>query len=45
MNLSVTFRFRARHADGTYFQAETDIIPFTYGGHTVAYHFMRRVGD
>ena len=41
----VTFRFRGRHKDGTIFQAETDMIPLTYGGHTIAYHFMRRVGD
>ena len=41
----VTFRFRGRRKDGTVFQAETDMIPITYGGHTVAYHFMRRVGD
>ena len=41
----VTFRFRGRHKDGTIFQAETDMIPLTYGGHMIAYHFMRRVGD
>ena len=41
----VTFRFRGKHHDGTVFQAETDMIPLTYGGHTIAYHFVRRVGD
>jgi PAS domain S-box-containing protein len=41
----VTFRFTAVRVDGTTFSAETDMIPFTYGGHTVAYHFVRRVGD
>ena len=41
----VTFRFRGRHKDGTFFQAETEMIPLTYGGHTIAYHFMRRVGN
>jgi len=41
----VTFRFRARYKDGTYFLAETDMIPFSYGGHTIAYHFVRKVGD
>ncbi|HET7237165.1 MAG TPA: PAS domain-containing protein [Actinomycetota bacterium] len=41
----VTFRFRGRRKDGSVFNAETDMIPFTYGGHTVAYHFMRRVGN
>jgi PAS domain S-box-containing protein len=40
-----TFRFRGRRKDGTFFQAETDMIPLTYGGHTVAYHFVRHVGD
>ena len=41
----VTFRFRGKHHDGTVFQAETDMVPLTYGGHTIAYHFVRRVGD
>ena len=41
----VTFRFRGVRKDGSVFQAETDMIPFTYGGHTVAYHFVRHVGD
>ena len=41
----VTFRFTAVRADGTTFPAETDMIPITYGGHTVAYHFVRKVGD
>ena len=40
----VSFRFRAVRADGTSFGAETDMIPLTYGGHTVAYHFVRAVG-
>jgi PAS domain S-box-containing protein len=41
----VTFRFRAVRADGSTFLAETDMVPLAYGGHTVAYHFIRRVGD
>ena len=41
----VTFRFRAVRVDGSTFLAETDMVPLTYGGHTVAYHFVRRVGD
>lgn len=41
----VTLRFRGRHKDGSSFQAETEMIPLTFGGHTVAYHFVRRVGD
>jgi PAS domain S-box-containing protein len=39
-----TFRFRATRKDGSTFQAETDMIPLTYGGHTFAYHFVRHVG-
>jgi hypothetical protein len=31
--------------DGSVFHAETDMIPFTFEGHTIAYHFVRRVGD
>ncbi len=40
-----TLRFRGIRKDGSVFQAETEMIPLTYGGHTVAYHFVRRVGD
>jgi PAS domain S-box-containing protein len=39
-----TFRFRGKHRDGSVVQAETDMIPLTYGGHTLAYHFVRVVG-
>jgi PAS domain S-box-containing protein len=39
-----TFRFHGTRKDGSVFQAETDMIPFTYGGHTFAYHFVRTVG-
>ena len=39
-----TFRFRAVRKDGSAFQAETDMVPLTYGGHTFAYHFVRSVG-
>jgi PAS domain S-box-containing protein len=40
----VTFRFRALHRNGTVLQAETDMIPLAFGGHTIAYHFVRVVG-
>ncbi len=40
----VTFRFQGVHKDGSALQIETDMIPFTYGGHVVAYHFVRRIG-
>ncbi len=39
-----TFRFRGLRRDGAVVQAETDMIPLTYGGHTLAYHFVRGVG-
>ena len=39
-----TFRFRGVRADGAEFDAETDMIPLTFGGHTIAYHFVRQVG-
>jgi PAS domain S-box-containing protein len=38
-----TFRFRGTRKDGSAFQAETDMIPLTYGGHTFAYHFVRNI--
>jgi PAS domain S-box-containing protein len=38
-----TIRFRAKRKDGSTFQAETDMIPLTFGGHTFAYHFVRGV--
>ena len=41
----VTFRFRGLHRNGSVLQAETDMIPLTFGGHTVAYHFVRVVGS
>jgi len=40
----VTFRFRGVRRDGSTFDAETDMIPLSYGGRSVAYHFVRRVG-
>jgi PAS domain-containing protein len=41
----VTFRFRGLRRDGSTFAAETDMIPISYRGHAVAYHFVRRVGE
>ena len=40
----VTFRFRGMRKDGSTFPAETDMIPISYGGEAVAYHFVRQVG-
>ena len=41
----VTFRFRGRRKDGTTFSAETDMIPISWKGHPVAYHFVREIAD
>jgi PAS domain S-box-containing protein len=40
----VTFRFRGVRKDGSACLIETDMIPLTFGGHTFAYHFVRKVG-
>ena len=40
-----TFRFRAQRKDGTTFAAETEMIPISYQGHAIAYHFVRRIGE
>jgi hypothetical protein len=37
----VTLRFRGVRKDGTVVDAESDMIPLTFGGHTFAYHFVR----
>lgn len=39
----VRFRFRARRKDGSAFEAETDMIPMSWRGNPVAYHFVREV--
>lgn len=39
----VTFRFGGLRKDGTTFSAETDMIPISYQGRAVAYHFVREV--
>ena len=41
----VTFRFRGKRKDGTTFSAETDMIPISWSGHAIAYHFVRAIGD
>lgn len=41
----VTFRFRAMRKNGSTFPAETDMIPISFRGHAVAYHFVRQVGE
>ena len=39
----VSFRFRALRKDRSTFTAETEMIPITWRGNPVAYHFMREV--
>lgn len=43
-NLSgpVRFKFKAKRKDGSTFNCETDMIPLTFAGHAVAYHFVRQ---
>ena len=41
----VTFRFRACRKDGSTFAAETDMIPISWRGHAVAYHFVREIRE
>jgi PAS domain S-box-containing protein len=41
----VTFRFRGLRKDGSTFAAETDMIPISFRGHAVAYHFVRQVSE
>jgi PAS domain S-box-containing protein len=41
----VTFRFRALRKGGSTFAAETDMIPISYRGYAVAYHFVRHIGE
>jgi PAS domain S-box-containing protein len=38
----VTFRFQGRRKDGSVFAAETDMVPVSWQGHAVAYHFVRQ---
>ena len=45
LTFPVTFRFRGLRKDGSTFSAETDMIPISYRGHAVAYHFVRRVAE
>lgn len=38
-----TYGFRALRKDGTSFEAEATIVPLTFRGHKLAYHFVRPV--
>lgn len=39
----VTFRFMGVKKDGSKFHAETDMIPISFDGHAIAYHFVREL--
>jgi PAS domain S-box-containing protein len=39
------FRFRAKRKDGSTFLAETDMIPISWRGYPIAYHFVRPVAE
>jgi PAS domain S-box-containing protein len=43
LQFPTTFRFKGRRKDGSTFDAQTDMVPLSYGGHAVAYHFVREV--
>lgn len=40
-----SYRFRALRKDGTGFDAEATIVPLTFAGRKLAYHFVRPVHD
>jgi PAS domain S-box-containing protein len=39
----VTFRFHGKRKDGSVFLAETDMIPISWRGYPIAYHFVHEV--
>ena len=39
----VTFRFNAVRKNGEAFIAETEMIPISWNGHPIAYHFVREI--
>lgn len=39
----VTFRFQALRKNGETFTAETEMIPVSWNGYPIAYHFVREV--
>jgi PAS domain-containing protein len=41
----VAFRFRARRKDGSTFSAETGMIPISWEGHAITYHFVRQIAE
>lgn len=41
----VTFRFRGLKKGGKEFSAETDMIPFSWKEHVIAFHFVREIKE
>jgi len=39
----ITFRFHGKRKDGSMFLAETDMIPISWRGYPIAYHFVHEV--
>lgn len=39
----VTFRFKAIRKNGETFTAETEMIPISWNGYPIAYHFVREI--
>ena len=39
----VRFKFSAVRKNGSTFAAETDMIPISYKGHAIAFHFVRKI--
>jgi PAS domain S-box-containing protein len=43
LNRPVTFRFKAIRKNGETFTAETEMIPISWNGYPIAYHFVREI--
>jgi PAS domain S-box-containing protein len=43
LNHPITFQFHGKRKDGSVFLAETDMIPISWRGYPVAYHFVHEV--
>jgi len=43
MKRPVSFRFHAIRKNGDAFLAETEMIPVSWNGHPIAYHFVREI--
>jgi PAS domain S-box-containing protein len=40
----IMFRFKAVRKNGETFMAETEMIPISWNGYPIAYHFVREIG-